>query len=63
MIKVEVLEGENGIRLIFFEAMKEEDRDKLDLVLEALAGPYPKRGGFVLGTLNPTLKLEVNLKS
>ena len=61
MIKVELLEQEDK-RIVFFESNDPRQRDELDKILEALVGPYPRRGGFVLGSPNDTLKVEVNLK-
>jgi hypothetical protein len=62
VIKVELIDDEKAKRrYVFFEATKEEDRETLDKILEALVGVYPKRGGFVFGAPNPTLKVEINL--
>lgn len=63
MIKVELLEQEeSGRRILFFETNDPKQRDDLDKILEALVGPYPRRGAYVLGAPNETLKVEVNLK-
>lgn len=61
MIKVEILKGEDGKTMVFFEGSKEEEKDTLDAILEALVGPYPRRGAYVIGSPNPTLKVEVNI--
>lgn len=60
MIKVEVLETEDGKFQLFFEATKKEETDQLDRILEAIVGLNLKRGGYVMGAPNPTLKIEVN---
>lgn len=59
-IKVDVLQDQKGIKLFFFEASRPEDKDKLDEILEALVGPFPRRGGFVVGAPTDVLKIEVN---
>lgn len=61
MIKVEVMEQkEENKRSIFFECQTEEERDTLDKILEALVGPFPRRGGYVTATL---LKVEINVSN
>lgn len=59
MIKVELLE-EAGKAYFFFEASKQEEQDTLDRINQLLTGQLPKRGGYVLGAPNLTLKVEVN---
>lgn len=61
MIKVEVVEGEEDKTLLFFEASKPEDQAAMDRLLELLTGPHDKRGGFVLGAPNLTLRIEARL--
>lgn len=61
MIKVEIMDAEDDKTMIFFEATKPEDRDTLDRLLEVLAGPYAKRGGFVMGAPNLTLRIEAKI--
>lgn len=61
MIKVEVLE-EEGNRIIFFESNKQEDVDTLDKILEALAGPYPRQGGFIVGPGTNVLQIRVKVE-
>ncbi len=60
MIKVSLLE-EGDKRVLFFEASRPEEQDELDKVLEALAGEFPRRGAYVLGAPNLTLKIEVKI--
>lgn len=61
MIKVEVVETEDDKTMIFFEANKPEDQQTLDRLLELLVGPAAKRGGYILGAPNPTLRIETKL--
>lgn len=61
MIKVELIKDDSGKLLIFFESNTQEEQDNLDKILEALVGPYPRRGAYVLGTPKPTLKVEINI--
>lgn len=61
MIKVEVVDGEDDKTYIFFEALKPEDQPALDRLLEVLVGPHAKRGGYVMGAPNLTLRLETKL--
>ncbi len=61
MIKVEVLDTQDGKRVIFFQGTKEEDKENLDKVLEALVGPFPRRGSYVVGAPTDVLSVEVNL--
>lgn len=61
MIKVEVMDGEEDKTMVFFEATKPEDQDTLDRLLEILTGPHAKRGGFVIGAPNLTLRIEARI--
>lgn len=62
MIKVEVVENENGIRSIYFESNKDDDKDTLDKILEALVGSFPRRGAYVIGAPAETLRVDVKLE-
>lgn len=57
MIKVEVLEAENDIRRVTFECQTDAERDDLDKILEALVGPFPRRGVFLSSNV-----LDVHVK-
>ena len=61
MIKVDVVEGEEDSTILFFEANRIEDQAALDRLLEIITGPHSKRGGFILGAPNLTLRIEGKL--
>jgi hypothetical protein len=59
MIKVEIMEEENGVRRIIFECQNDSEKDDLDKVLEALVGPFPRRGVFLTSN---TLDVQIKVK-
>jgi hypothetical protein len=65
MIKVEMIEDTaTGVRSFFFQSSKpddQEERDTLDKLLASLAGPDPRRGGFMLGSPG-VLKIDVKIQ-
>jgi hypothetical protein len=60
MIKVDLVEQEDGNRRIFFECQTREEIDTLDKLLEALVGPFPRRGAYATSTL---LVVDVNVSN
>lgn len=58
MIKVEVITKEDGTVSLYFESstVDQNSLDKLDSVYQALAGNYPKTGGY---TFSNKFKIEV----
>lgn len=62
MIKTELIKDDNGNTLLFFEASKQEEQDTLDEILRVLTDALPRRGAYVLGAPNLTLRIEINTK-
>jgi hypothetical protein len=64
MIKVELQETTAGTTQIVFISSKPTDQSEvetLDKLLKTLAGPFPRRGGFIAGSPG-ALSIEVNTK-
>lgn len=64
MIKVELMETEEGITSLFFSSNTEDpdEIDKLDKLLKLLVSPFPRRGGYNIGAPSPTVKIDVNTR-
>lgn len=60
MIKVEVFEQTNGVRVLYFTSNNPSDRDDLDKILEGLVGIFPRKGAFVPTGLMVEIKIAEN---